>query len=217
MTSKAIRTIMFEDNEKLAKSLIRYFDSSGHISLVAHFKNALNAVSEVRKFEPDVVVMDIGLPGISGIEALQQIKAVLPETKVLILTVFDDEEKIFSALQSGASGYALKNFDDGEDIDILQRAIIEVNESGGHMSPTIASKVIKAMQTASNKAHYVDLTERERAVLQCMVKGENRKMIASSLHIAHDTVGDHLKKIYKKLHVNSAPEAVREAILRKLV
>ena len=212
-----IRTILFDDKEPLRKSLTQYFKHSDKVFLAASFANATTAVKEVRDYNPDVVLMDIEMPFVSGIEALQAIKAVYPKAKVMMLTVFDQDDKILAALRNGALGYALKNFEQSDDVDKLEQGIIDVYKGGGYFSSEIAAKVIKAFQEDIQKPHYVALTERQIEVLNYMVKGHNRKMISAELNITVDTVGDHIKEIYKKLHVNSASEAVREAIVRKII
>ena len=205
---------MFEDEPKLIDSLKTYWEDSDEIFLAAAFPNAQNAAAEVKKYEPDVVLMDIQMPGVWGIEAMSNIKKAMPETCVLILTSFHDDDKIFAAVCGGASGYVLKG-----NIDEVEQAIKEVHKGGGHMTPSIAMRVMKMFQAQFVTAQptYVRLTEREKEVLTCMVKGMSYKMIATELFISYDTVHDHVKNIYKKLHVNSASEAVREAILKKLV
>ncbi|KAA5548257.1 response regulator transcription factor [Adhaeribacter rhizoryzae] len=210
-----ISVLLFEDNKSLCQSLTRYFNSTDRVTVLGAYQNANDAVAKVRNHKPDVVLMDIQMPGLSGIEALQGIKAVYPQTKVLIHTVFEDEHRIFSAICAGASGYVLKSPDPDE---ILQ-AIEEVNSGGAHMSPSIAVKVLQMFQNQFVQAQpvYVALTAREREILTCMVKGMSYKMIADACVISFNTVHSHIKNIYEKLHVNSAPEAVAKAIAQKLV
>jgi DNA-binding NarL/FixJ family response regulator len=210
-----IRVLLFEDNKSLRQSLKGYFDSTDQIKMVDAYENATEAVANVRKHKPDVVLMDIQMPGLSGIEALQRIKAAYPQTKVLIHTVFEDEHRIFSAICAGASGYVLKN----PDPDELLKAIEEVYNGGAHMSAGIAAKVLHMFQHQFVQAQsaYVALTSREREVLTCLVKGMSYKMIADACMISFNTVHHHIKHIYEKLHVNSAPEAVAKAIAQKLV
>ncbi|MGV3588263.1 MAG: response regulator transcription factor [Adhaeribacter sp.] len=210
-----ISVLLFEDNKSLCQSLTRYFNSTDQLTVLGAYQNANDAVAKVRNHKPDVVLMDIQMPGLSGIEALQGIKAVYPQTKVLIHTVFEDEHRIFSAICAGASGYVLKSPDPDE---ILQ-AIEEVNSGGAHMSPSIAVKVLQMFQNQFVQAQpvYVALTAREREILTCMVKGMSYKMIADACVIRFNTVHSHIKNIYEKLHVNSAPEAVAKAIAQKLV
>jgi DNA-binding NarL/FixJ family response regulator len=210
-----IRIVLFEDNRSFRDNLTLFLGGVEGIYLAGAFGDANEAVAKVRRLRPDIVLMDIQMPGISGIEALQQIKAASPDTKVLIQTVFEDEHKVFSAICGGASGYVLKS----PDPETMLQAIVDVAGGGAHMSPTIAIKVLKMFQNQQVRAQptYVELTDREREVLGCMVKGMSYKMIADVCCISYHTVHWHVKNIYEKLHVNSAPEAVAKAINGKLV
>ncbi len=210
-----ITLVLFEDNRSLRQSLTRYFDSTDDVWLAGAYENANEAVAKIRKYRPDVVLMDIQMPGLSGIEAMVQIKTAYPDTKVLIHTVFEDEHRIFSAICGGASGYVLKS----PDPDDLLQAIQDVYAGGAHMSPAIAAKALRMFQNqfVTTQPTYVELTDREREILTCMVKGMSYKMIADACCISFHTVHYHIKHIYEKLHVNSAPEAVVKAIEQKLV
>ena len=210
-----ITIVLFEDNKSLRQSLTQYFNATDAVFLAGAYADANEAVAKIRKHRPDVVLMDIQMPGLSGIEAMQRIIAVYPDSKVLIHTVFEDEHRIFTALCGGASGYVLKSPDPD---DVLQ-AIQDVYNGGAHMSPTIAAKALRMFQNqfVTTQPTYVDLTERERKILTCMVRGMSYKMIADACAISFHTVHYHIKHIYEKLHVNSAPEAVVKAIEQKLV
>lgn len=210
-----IRVILFDDSKRFRKSLIDFFNTSAEIFVAAGFDHANDAVKRVKEFNPDVVVMDIQMPGVSGLEALQAIQAAKPGTKVLMLTSFEDDDKIFAALCNQALGYALKSSSPDE----LQQAIVEVHRGDRYLTPSLAAKVYTLMQNhvVQAQSSYVPLTGRQKDVLQAMVDGLSRKMIAEKLDIHQDTVGDHLKEIYRKLQVNSAPEAVREAIKKKII
>jgi DNA-binding NarL/FixJ family response regulator len=210
-----IRAIMFEDSQKYRDSIVDYFQDSDRVFLEASFANADNAVSQVKKYQPDVVLMDINMPGISGIEALKKIKAASPNTKILMLTSHDDDDKVFAAICNGASGYRLKN----DNPDMLEKAVSDVEEFGGYMTPSIAAKVMQMFQhqLVKTQPDYAALTDRQKEVLSRLVQGMSYKMIAGDLDISYETVCDHIKSIYKKLHVNSASEAVREAIIRRIV
>jgi DNA-binding NarL/FixJ family response regulator len=210
-----IRVILFEDNKSLRQNLGLYLASMDDIFFAGAFPDANEAVAKIRRYQPDVVLMDIQMPGISGIEALQQIKATLPDTKVLMQTVYEDEHRVFAAICGGASGYVLKSPDPA----VILQAIRDVYNGGAHMSPTIAAKVLTLFQHqfVQTQPTYVDLTDREREVLGCMVKGMSYKLIADACCLSYHTVHWHVKNIYEKLHVNSAPEAVAKAIEGKLV
>ena len=210
-----IRVVLFEDNKSLRQNLGLYLSSLDDVFFCGAFPDANEALAKVRRHKPDVVLMDIQMPGVSGIEALQTIKAALPETKVLMQTVYEDEHRVFAAICGGASGYVLKS----PDPDIIAQAIREVYNGGAHLSPTIAARVLGMFQHqfVQSQPTYVALTDREREVLGCMVKGLSYKMIADACCLSYHTVHWHVKNIYEKLHVNSAPEAVAKAIAGKLV
>ena len=210
-----INVLLFEDNKSFRQSLGMYLESADGILFSGAYPDANDVMSRIRKHKPDVVLMDIQMPGISGLEALQKIKTTYPEVKVLMQTVFEDEHRIFSAICSGASGYVLKS----PDPDVILQAVRDVYSSGAHMSPTIAAKVMKMFQNqfVRTQPTYVELTDREKDVLGCMVKGMSYKMIAGHCEISYHTVHWHVKNIYEKLHVNSASEAVSKAIEARLV
>ena len=210
-----IRVVLFEDNKSFRQSLGLYLASSDEVFLAGSYPDASQALANIRKHKPDVVLMDIQMPGISGLEALKKIKAESPETKILMQTVFDDDYRIFTAICSGANGYVLKS----PDPDDILRAVLEVYHGGACMSPSIAAKAMMMFksQFVQSQREYIDLTDREREVLGCMVKGMSYKMIADACALSFHTVHWHVKNIYEKLHVNSAPEAVAKAIEERLV
>jgi DNA-binding NarL/FixJ family response regulator len=210
-----ISVLLFEDNKSYRQSLSMYLANTEGIIFSGAYEDANEAVAKVRKHKPDVILMDIQMPGISGLEAMQKIKAVYPESKILIQTVFEDEHRVFTAICGGASGYVLKNPNPEE----LVRAIFDVMEGGACMSPTIALKAMNMFknQFVASQPSFVDLTPREKEVLGFMVKGMSYKMIADACNISYHTVHWNLKNIYHKLHVNSAPEAVAKAIEGRMV
>lgn len=210
-----IRVILFEDNGSLRKSLALVLSHTEGIQFTGSFADANEVMARIYNHRPDVVLMDIQMPGISGIEAMQKIKAEFPDIKVLIQTVFEDEHRIFAAICGGASGYVLKN----PDTDILVRAIFDAYAGGSTLSPTIANKVLAMFQSqfVVKQPTFTALTEKEKEILTCMVDGMSHKMIADNCGISFNTAHWHVKNIYEKLHVNSAPEAVRLAIENRLV
>lgn len=205
---------MFEDDKNFRESIKLLLDGSNDIFMAAVFPNANDAWKQVREHQPDVILMDINMPGTDGIEALNLITTKSASQKIMMLTSFEDEHRIFSALCAGASGYALKG-----DIDNLEQGIRDVHNGGGHFSGMIALRVIKMLQhpMMTKQNSYVPLKAKELILLEKMVEGKSRKMIAAEMNITTDTINDYYKVVYLKLHVNSAQEAVREAILRRLV
>jgi DNA-binding NarL/FixJ family response regulator len=212
--SKTI-VVLFEDNASYRNSIAVFLDSVDDILFAGAFPDANDALSKIRKHKPDVVLMDIQMPGKSGIDALREIKEKFPRTKVLIQTIFEDEHKIFSAICAGANGYMLKSHDP----ELLLQAITDVKNGGGHMSPTIAQKAMQMFQNqfVMKQSTFIELSDREKEILSLMVKGKSYKMIADAVCLSYHTVHWHVKNIYEKLHVNSAPEAVAKAIEAKLV
>jgi DNA-binding NarL/FixJ family response regulator len=210
-----ISTIIFEDNKNLRESLSLYLASSDGLWLAGAFADARNALWAVKKHKPDVVLMDIQMPHVSGIEATIDIKKAYPATKILIQTVYEDDDKVFQAICAGASGYIIKT----PDPEKYVQAIRDVHESGSYLSPAIAARVMAMFQHqfVRQQPTYIELTQREKEVLGCMVKGLSYKMIADVCDIKFSTVHSHIKHIYEKLHVNSAPEAVVKALEMRLV
>lgn len=210
-----ISIILFEDNKNLRESLSLYLASTEGLWLGGAFGDARNALWAIKKHKPDVVLMDIQMPHVSGIEATIDIKKTYPNTKILIQTVYEDDDKVFQAICAGASGYIIKN----PDPEKYVQAIRDVHESGSHLSPVIAARVMAMFQHqfVREQPTYIDLTQREKEVLGCLTKGLSYKMIADVCDIKFSTVHSHIKHIYEKLHVNSAPEAVVKALEMRLV
>ncbi len=212
-----IRVIIFEDYADMRQVLASLVESSSEYNLVGAFSDANDVLNIVKKNKPDVVLMDLQMPGISGIEATRLIKNQYPQIQILVQTIFDDNERVFAALCMGASGYILKSTPAHK----ILEAIAETFEGGSPMSPSIARKVL-AMLTENQNTHstdhdYQNLSPREKEVLGCLTKGMSYKMIADSCSISYGTVNSHLKKIYEKLHVHSATEAVQKALLQKII
>ena len=194
-----------EDNAELRANWSQVFQTTPGFKCVAVCGSAEDALEGLPALRPDVVLMDINLPGASGIECTMRLKKLLPQTQILMLTVYSDSRRIFEALQAGASGYLLKRTKVPE---VLQ-AIRNVMEGGGPMTGEIARKVIEAFQRPSQtQGDAANLSQREQQVLDLLAEGCADKEIADRLKISAQTVNSHLKHIYEKLHVRSRTEAV---------
>jgi DNA-binding NarL/FixJ family response regulator len=209
-----IKVIMFDDNDSLRDSVSMLLQDTKDFTLIDSYSHCLDVIDNIKQTQPDVVLMDIDMPGMNGIEGVRLIRKNFPTVQILMLTVFDDEEKVFAAIKAGAGGYILKN---AEPKNLLS-AISEVYNGGAPMTPAIARKVLfqfQHLQPDEIKEDY-HLSTREKEVLASLVDGLSYKMIAFKLNITYDTVRAHMKKIYEKLHVTSMTEAVAKAINQKL-
>jgi DNA-binding NarL/FixJ family response regulator len=203
--------IIFEDNDRLRESLA-YLLKMNDYKVAGDYSNCLEAANIVRVYQPDVVLMDIDMPGLSGIEGVSLIKEAHPSTAVIMYTVFEDDEKLFQCLCAGANGYLLKKTPPAKLFDAIQ----EVLEGGAPMSPVIAKKVLSTFSKKQETNKY-NLSPREIDVLQWLSKGYSIKIIASEMNLAFDTVRSHLKNIYQKLHVNCGKEAIAKALSERIV
>ena len=208
-SAKTIQVAIVEDDRRLREELAREIRGHSSLRCVGEFAGAEEALRELPKLSPDVVVMDIHLgQGKSGIECTQALKTLLPDTQVIILTMFDDADKIFAALRAGAAGYLLKRFASGE----LVRAIEQAHTGASPITPQIARQVFDFFRTQESKpasAVQLDkLSERERDLLSLMARGKHYKEVADHLGISTDTVRSHIRRIYRKLQVHSRTEAV---------
>jgi len=200
-----ILTLLFEDNRPLREALSALVSDTEGLQLVGAFGDCLRANDQVFQLQHDVVLMDIDLPGRDGIQAVTSLHREFPTVEVLMLTVFDDDDRVFRALCAGASGYLLKQTPP----DQLIEAIQAVYAGGAPMSPSVARKVIASFPARATQAADLDqLTSRESQVLHYLVKGMSYKLVAAELSISIETVRTHVKRIYEKLHVHSVTEAV---------
>lgn len=208
-----IKCIIFEDNKLVRDALETILNGTPGYTCCGAYADGNRWLQDVKRTEPDVVLMDIEMPGLNGIEISRQLHKALPDLKILIQTVFNDTEKIFSALCAGASGYILKNDPPHKYLE----AINEIYNGGAPMSPIVAKKVLgffsnKNIVLITPEANDYKLSNREMEILQLMANGENYKTIASKAFISYETVRTHVKNIYKKLHVTCRSEAVLKAI-----
>lgn len=200
-----VRLILYEDNENLRNSLSSMLQWQQEVELFAVFPNAESVLEDVKQCKPEVVLMDIDMPVVNGIEALQLIRKSYPELPVIMLTVFEDNENIFNAICAGASGYLLK-----KNFDQIVTAVKDVLAGGAPMTGIVAKKVLALFPkpSAVPKEEEANLSVRESEILHLLTKGYSYKMIADESKITLETVRSHIKKIYKKLQVNSATEAI---------
>jgi DNA-binding NarL/FixJ family response regulator len=209
-----IKILIYEDNPQLREGLSMLINGSDGFEVLAAYKNCNDVVAEVEAWKPDVILMDIDMPGVNGIEGLKLIRQVNSDVKILMLTVFDDNKNVFESLKAGANGYVLKKTPPAK----LLEYISEAASGGAPMTSSIASQVLKMFSEIQNPVHAnYNLSEREKQVLQFLVNGYSYKMIAGEMFIAIDTVRSHIKKIYEKLHVNSKSEAVAKAFKDNII
>jgi DNA-binding NarL/FixJ family response regulator len=210
-----IRVVIFEDNVLLRESLFQLINGTAGLSCAGAFANCDNIIFNLKKTAPHVVLMDIKMPGMNGVEAVKVTKENFPEIKIIMQTVVEDDEKIFTSICHGASGYLLKNTTPAR----LLQAIVEVNEGGAPMTPTIAQKVLEKFrrQSTVSSNELNDLSDREKEILECLVEGMSYKMISAECKISIDTVRFHIRNIYEKLHVSSKSEAVAKALRRNII
>ena len=204
-----INVVIVEDTEIIRDSLTMLITGTEGFNCVAVFSNAEDALVQLPVLNPDVVLMDIGLPGMSGIECVRQLKIKCPATQFLMCTIFEDDENIFEALKAGATGYILKKTTPAAKLD----AIVELHNGGSPMSGQIARRVIQAMQPKVNSALAL-LTEREAEILRILSRGSRYKEISDQLNISVATVRTHIHNIYEKLQVQSRTDALNKVFSR---
>ena len=214
MERKTLTLVIYEDRSDLRGSLEMLLSGLPNLRLAGIFPNCEKVALEIQQHQPDVVLMDINMPVYNGLYGLQVIKALRPETEVIMFTVFEEEEKIFQSLEAGAGGYLLKDTPPMK----LYEAICDVMQGGAPMSPGIARRVLERFKKPAPSLHPdFQLTKREKEILHHLVNGYTYKRIAAECHISMDTVRGHLKNIYAKLQVNSGKEAVAKALIHKII
>jgi DNA-binding NarL/FixJ family response regulator len=212
-----IHVAIFEDNKHLRTTFELMLQQSDDLVCAGSWADGNNVVKKLKGVTCDVVLMDIEMPGMNGIEATKFLKETYPDINILIQTVFNEDEYIFKAICYGASGYLLKNTSPAQYMD----AIRDVYKGGSPMTPGIARRVLELFKDGlapkTNPQPLYRLTDQEKNVLTLLVAGKSYKMIAVSLYVSIDTVKTHVKNIYAKLHVNSGTEAVVKAIQHRIV
>ena len=211
---KKINIVIFDDNSERRESLTLLLETYDDFCVAGCFEDCTNVVSVVSETEPDVILMDIEMPKVNGIEAVKLIRKENAEVKILMQTVFEDDEKVFDAMLAGASGYLLKK----TSAEKIVEAIHEVMQGGAPMTPVIARKILERMREQEKPSgEELHLSEREKEILQYLVQGQSYKMIADKCFISYHTVNSHIKKIYEKIQVHSQSEAVAKALKNKWV
>jgi DNA-binding NarL/FixJ family response regulator len=196
-----IRVFIYEDNNAHRDSLKALLNLSPELESVGDAPDCSHVLDDIETYYPDVVLMDINMPLVNGLEGLRQIKSTYPSVKVLMQTAFEDTEKIFTSLRNGANGYILKK----DSVARLSQAIQEVYEGGAAMNPGIAGKVLEYFKPQPKENN---LSQRENDVLALLSEGMSYKMVADKLCVSYSTVNSHIKNIYIKLHISSLGEAI---------
>jgi DNA-binding NarL/FixJ family response regulator len=210
-----IKVAIFDDHRRRRDALKLMISLRKDMMCIGDYENCDHLVEDLRDNVPDVVLMDIDMPGVDGIEGVRLLQKHYPSTLIIMQTVFEDEDKIFNSLLAGAHGYILKNASN----DKMIEAILDVVNGGAPITPSIARQVLTFFNKRTNKESKEDfnLSKRETELLNLLVKGYSHKMIAAELFISVNTVNNHVKKIYEKLHVHSVSEAVATAIKKNIV
>jgi DNA-binding NarL/FixJ family response regulator len=204
----SITLAIVEDLDEVRDGLRDYLNLDNAFKVLAAFKNAEEALPEIPRLKPDIVIMDINLPGMNGIECIRQVKEKSPDTQFMMFTVYENDEKVFEALKAGASGYLLKN----TALEQLTDALKELYNGGSPMSANIARKLVTVFRNEQSKPERVaSLSNRENEILHLLAKGLLYKEISGQLQISTNTVRQHIHNIYEKLHVQNRTEALNKA------
>lgn len=212
-TEEKIRLMLFEDNPHLRESLTTLVNSPGSFICVGAFADTRRIIEDIVEQAPQLLLMDIEMPGRNGIEATRLVKKEYPDLPIVMLTAFDDDTRIFQSLCAGGSGYLLKNSTPEQ----LLAGLLDVYRGESVLSPSIVRRVVHFFHSYRPPAEQYNLTAKETETLQLLAEGKSYKMIADSLRVSLETVKSHMKNIYRKLHVCNASEAVAKAIRQGIV
>mgnify|MGYP006385237475 FL=1 len=213
MSDKKISVVIVEDDVQIREGISTLIKSTNEFSLKGAYGECRSLLNDLDNILPDVFLMDISMPGMSGIECAAKIKSIYPAVNIVMLTVYEDDSQIFDSLRAGASGYILKR----TPLNEVLEAIKDVNSGGAPMTPSIAKRVLGFFNETGKKLNEYNLTQREKEILQELVNGLSYKKIAETLFISIDTVRSHIKNIYYKLHVSSKSGAVAKALKDKIL
>jgi DNA-binding NarL/FixJ family response regulator len=212
--AKQLRVVLIEDLREVRESLAALISGTMGFECVAAYGMMETALARIESDRPDIILTDLALPGISGVDGIERLRQIFPATPILALTIFDNDKQIFSALCNGASGYLLKNTPPARLLEALQEAV----DGGSPMSPQVASRVVRLFRQfrPPEQADY-HLTPQETELLKLLIEGHHKKTAARELGISFHTVSFHLSNIYQKLQVHSKTEAVAKALRERLV
>ncbi len=205
--------LIYEDNKNLREGIRALLEFNNEFSVEGAFPDCNNIENEVSVYQPELIIMDIDMPGVNGIQGIISAKKINKHVKILMFTVFDDDEKIFAAITNGADGYLLKKAPPEKLIEALH----DLRKGESPMTPSIARKVLNFFSTQKAIQKEYALTDKEKEVLKLLTQGLSYKLIAATADISIETVRSHMKHIYTKLHVNSSTQAVSKAINEKLI
>ncbi len=215
MPENKIEIILVEDNKLFRETLYSFLNNYNRFNCSQSFSSCEEAISGIDnlKLYPDVILLDIGLPGISGIEGIKPLRELIPDVKIIMLTIQDDDDSVFKAICNGASGYLLKDSPSSKIID----SINEVLNGGAPMNSSISLKVLNMFKEFVPEKKDYNLSERENSVLVLLADGLSKKQISEKLFISYHTVDSHIRKIYEKLEVHSSSGAVAKALKENLI
>lgn len=210
-----IKLVIYDDSAERRESLELLLSLNEEIQCIGSFPDCTNVVEQIKRLKPDIVLMDIRMPNVDGIQGTKLIKDNAAETKIIIQTVIDDDDNIFNSLKAGAEGYILKSTPG----DKIIQSILDVHNGGAVITPSIALRITKFFNAIQEQkpTHFEPLTHREKEVLKLLTDGLSYKMVAAKLDVSYYTVNAHIRKIYQKLSVNSLGEAVSLALKNKIV